>query len=142
MSGKTPKRGPREGVDAYGRTPLHYAALEAKPEQVAKLLADGFGPNAQDDNGWSPLHFAAQTDCAECIATLLRFGATPSLQDSLGNTALHRAVFSSKGKGSIISLLRQAGADAGVSPLSLAQTIGNYDVAQFFGDLAASDGAV
>ena len=148
MSGKAPKRTPREGVDAYGRTPLHYAASEARPEEVAKLLASGLNANSQDDNGWSPLHFAAQAECGECIASLLQSGATPALQDSFGNTALHRAVFSSKGNGSIISLLRQAGADArienkhGVSPLSLAQTIGNYDVVQFFSDLAASDGAV
>jgi hypothetical protein len=41
----------------------------------------------------------------------------------------------------MIVFLRQAGADPirqnhhGVSPLSLARKIGNYDVAQFFSDL-------
>jgi ankyrin repeat protein len=41
----------------------------------------------------------------------------------------------------MIHLLRQHGADPlrtnhyGVSPLSLARTIGNYDVSQFFADL-------
>lgn len=44
-------------------------------------------------------------------------------------------------EGEMIALLRRAGADPlrenhhGVSPLSLARDIGNYDVAQFFSDL-------
>jgi hypothetical protein len=41
----------------------------------------------------------------------------------------------------VIAILREAGADpsipngSGVSPVSLARTIGNYDVAVFFEDL-------
>jgi ankyrin repeat protein len=141
MTGKQPKRKPREGVDSYGRTPLHYAAADSKQEEVARLLADGANVNAQDDNGWSPLHFAAQALSSECTAELLRAGADHSLQDSFGNTALFRAVFSSRGDGTVIQLLRHAGADPfamnkhGVSAVSLARTIANHDVAQFFSDL-------
>lgn len=141
MTGKQPKRKPKEGVDSYGRTPLHYAAADSKHDEVAKLLAAGADVNAQDDNGWSPLHFSAQALSSECTAELLRAGADHSLQDSFGNTALFRAVFSSYGDGSVIQLLRQAGANSfevnkhGVSPISLARTIANHDVAQFFSDL-------
>lgn len=141
MTGKQPKRKQREGVDSYGRTPLHYAAADSKLDEVARLLALGANVNAQDDNGWSPLHFAAQAASSECTAELLCAGADPSLQDSIGNTALSRAVFSSSGDGSVIQFLRHAGADSsaknkhGVSPVSLARTITNYDVAQFFSDL-------
>jgi ankyrin repeat protein len=105
------------------------------------LLVAGADVNSQDDNGWSPLHFAAQASSPECISVLLRAGASVSLRDSSGNTALSKAVFSSRGSGAIIRLLREAGADPlatnnhGVSPVGLARTIANYDVAQFFSDL-------
>lgn len=72
---------------------------------------------------------------------LLRAGALVDAADSSGNTPLWRAVFESKGRGEVIALLRRYGADplrenaAGVSPLGLARTIGNYDVAQYFQDL-------
>lgn len=141
MAGKQPKRRAREGVDAYGRTPLHYAAADSKASDVADLLAAGADPNAQDDNGWSALHFAAQAVSAECAQALLQAGASVSLRDSFGNTALLRAVFSSRGNGSVIRVLREAGADPhasnnhGVSPVSLARTIANHDVAQFFSDI-------
>ena len=68
MTAKQPKRKQREGVDSYGRTPLHYAAADSKLDEVARLLAVGANVNAQDDNGWSPLHFAAQASSSECTA--------------------------------------------------------------------------
>jgi ankyrin repeat protein len=148
MAGKQPKRKPREGVDEYGRTPLHYAAAESRPDEVAKLVAAGADANAQDDNGWSPLHFAAQAVSSNCTAALLRAGADTSLHDSYGNTALWRAVFSSKEDGSVIRLLREAGANPlaknkhGISPTSLARTIANFDVAQYFTDIADCDDEV
>ncbi|MDP2178493.1 ankyrin repeat domain-containing protein [Methylicorpusculum sp.] len=141
MTGKQPKREPRDGFDNYGRTPLHFAAGDSLPDEVAKFIAAGVVVNVQDDNGWSALHFAAQAESLECAAELLRAEADHSLQDSFGNTALFRAVFSSRGEGSVIRLLRQAGADPfvknkhGVSPVSLARTIANYNVAQFFSDI-------
>jgi len=50
-------------------------------------------------------------------------------------------VFSSRGEGKLIVALRERGADPwlqnhyGVSPLRLARSVGNFDVAQFFKDL-------
>ena len=146
MNAKQPNRKPRIGVDQYGRTPLHYAAADSQPAEVVRLLALGANANLQDDDGWSALHFAAQAVSAECAATLLEAKANVFLQDSFGNTALFRAVFASNGNGSLIGLLRAAGADPltknkhGVSPVALARTIANYDVAQFFTDVEGPNG--
>jgi len=141
MTRKQAKRKPRLGVDEYGRTPLHYAAADGQVEEVIRLLSAGANPNAQDDNGWSSLHFAAQAVSSGVTEVLLAGGAQTELKDSFGNTALWRAVFESRGNGSVIQLLRRAGADPhaansnGGTPLSLARTIGNYNVGQFFTDL-------
>jgi uncharacterized protein len=141
MAGKQPKRKPRPGVDEYGRTPLHYAANDGDLAQVQNLISHGADPNAQDDNGWSPHHFAAQATSSAVTSALLEAGADVAVCDSNGNTSLSTAVFKSQGEGSVIQLLRSAGADPkspnnyGVTPLQLARTIANYDVAQFFSDL-------
>lgn len=143
MSNKPAERGGRD-VDEYGRTPLHYAAAEANADSVHSLLAGGADPNAQDNNGWTPLHFAAQATSVRVTQQLLEAGAEIDARDSYGNTPLSGAAFSSKGRGELILLLRGAGADCwaqnnyGVSPVSLARGIGNYDVARFFADLPAS----
>lgn len=141
MAGKKPKQSARPGLDGFGRTPLHYAASEARLDALVELLSQGLDPNAIDDNGWTPLHFAAQANSATCVSALLAAGATTSVADSNGNSPLLRAVFSSRGEGEVIRLLRAAGADplhensAGVSAVSLARMISNYPVAQFFVDV-------
>jgi uncharacterized protein len=141
MSGKRPKKKDRVGVDRLGRTPLHYAALDGDVGLIRQLLASGSNPDAADDNGWTPLHFAAQNNAAVAIAALLTAGAAVDARDAHGNTPLSTAVFNSRGSGEVIKLLRSHGADPyvrnlhGVSPLSLARTIANFDVRQFFQDL-------
>jgi ankyrin repeat protein len=53
-----------------------------------------------------------------------------------------KAVFNSRGRGDLIELLRANGADprvansSGQTPVGLARLIGNFDVAQFFADVA------
>lgn len=129
------------GTNADGRTALHYAADEGDVRLVEQLLGAGADPNAQDKNGWTPLHFAAQANAAGAVSALLRAGATTEARDTFGNTPLWRAVFSSRGRGDVIHLLRSAGADPlaqnnrGIPPVGLARNIGNFDVAQFFADL-------
>lgn len=142
MSRKHPKREPRPGVDEYGRTELHYAALDGDLVRASALLVGGADPGAADDDGWTPVHFAAQAHAPGVCEALLVAGAPVDAVDSNGNTPLFRAVFASRGRGEVIAVLRQHGADPfrananGVSPLGLARTIGNYDVAQFFADLS------
>jgi ankyrin repeat protein len=101
-------------------------------------LVAGANPNAQDDNGWTPLHFAAQAVSESVTALLLAAGADVGVKDTFGNTPLFRAVFCARGDGSVITALLEAGANpneankSGVTPLGLAETIGNYDAKQFF----------
>ncbi len=147
MSAKHPKRLERSGVDKAGRTPLHYAAADGDVPVVRRLLASGIHPAARDDDGWTPLHFAAQSSAPEVALILLDAGALIDAPDVHGNTPLLRAVFSCRGDGTMIKLLRVRGADPcvknkhGVSPVKLARTIANYDVRQFFTDLPeAADG--
>jgi len=147
VSGKNPKRLPRSGVDEYGRSPLHLAVIDGDARLVADLLASGMHTDAQDDNGWTALHFAADRSDAPIARLLLAHGAAVDIQDANGNTALSNAVFSSRGVGETILLLRQAGADInlanrhGVSPLSLARTIANFDVSRYFDDQSGANEA-
>ena len=131
-----------DGVDEYGRTPLHYAALGGLVDHLASLLhARGEDIDLPDRAGWTPLHFAASASSAACVGLLLERGAHVDPKDEHGNTPLGRAVFASKGEGDVIALFRAAGADPctpnnhGVSPLQLARTIANYPIAQHFADL-------
>jgi ankyrin repeat protein len=65
----------------------------------------------------------------EVVRALISAGASVDARDSHGNTPLFRAVFSYRGDGAVMALLRDAGADldaenaSGVAPLSLARTI-------------------
>ena len=131
----------KKKIDPEGRTELHNAVIDGSVKKVCDLLSGGADVGAQDKAGWTPLHFAAQRNAIEIAAQLIKHNAPVDSQDSYGNTPLFRAVFESHGKGEMIARLRQGGADSmkknkhGVSPVSLARTIGNYDVAQFFAGL-------
>jgi ankyrin repeat protein len=134
-------------VDKYGRTDLHYAARDGNAGRCVELIEAGADPSARDDDGWSALHFAAQANSADVVHALAFAGAEVDARDYSGNTPLFRAVFSSSGEGAVIVALRALGADPwvannhGVSPISLARKIANYDVAQFFRDLPDDNAA-
>ena len=132
----------KEDIDEYGRAELHYVVIDepvSKHEtEIMRLFNQGMDINKQDNNGWSALHFAAQNQSVVAVKSLLKYGAKTELKDSFGNTPLFRAVYCSRGDGEIITLLLKHGANPdseneyGVTPRSLASTIGNYDNAQFF----------
>jgi ankyrin repeat protein len=142
---KQPKRIDRPGVDRYGRTAMHEAALADDAGRIRELVAQGLDPGTPDDNGWTPLHIAAQAWSVSACEALLGAGAPVDAREAVGNTPLWRAVFESRGRGEVIRLLRDHGADVtitnnhGVSPVKLAHTIGNFDVRQFFADVPESD---
>src|SRR5262249_51944976 len=130
-----------DGVDAQGRTPLHYAALADDTAAIRTLLSQGADPNAADRQGFTALHLAAQQAAISAAAALLAAGARVDAVNSHGNTPLFTAVFNSRGSGELIKLLRDHGADpwhpnsTGQTPVGLARLIANYDLAQFFADL-------
>ena len=132
-------------IDRRGRTPLHYAALANDIDAVRKLLTEGTNPNAADGRGFTPLHFAAQEGALAAAGILLAAGAQVDAASSYGNTPLATAVFSSRGRGELIQLLRRHGADprhpnnSGQTQAGTARRIGNYDVAQFFADVTDPD---
>jgi uncharacterized protein len=129
-------------LDREGRSDLHYAARDGDLAVVRRLVDAGEDVNLADRRGWTPLHFAAQALSPEVAQYLLGHGAAVDPQDMHGNTPLSTATFESRGDGSVIRVLRQAGADphkpnkSGVSPLSLARSIANFNVAQFYDGLA------
>jgi ankyrin repeat protein len=141
MAGKNRDQLSHSGSDNAGRSELHHAVVDRNLERVKELVRQGMSVNLADRDGWTPLHFAAQNNDVDIARFLLDSGASVDPRDSNGNTPLFTAIFSSRGRGELIELLRQRGADAtsknkfGVSPLNLAQTIANYDVARFFADV-------
>ena len=114
------------GVDAQGRTALHYAALADDAGAVSALLTEGADPNVPDRLGFTALHLAAQEGAIPAAEILLAGGAQVDAVNSYGNTPLFTAVFNCRGRGELIQLLRHHGADprhpnsTGQTPASLA----------------------
>lgn len=120
-----------------GNTPLMEAVILGQCDLTAMLLQHGAVPNIQNPEGWTALHFAADGHFHEIASQLLQHGAIVDVEDRHGNTPLARTVFSSRGRGEMILLLLASNADrhhanrSGVTPLSLASRIANYDVLHF-----------
>ncbi|MFF1613482.1 ankyrin repeat domain-containing protein [Amycolatopsis sp. NPDC058278] len=128
-------------VDRYGRSELHYCALDGDSAQARALLAAGHDPDVGDHQGFTPLHFAAQQGNLAVAAVLLDAGAQVDPVNGYGNSPLFTAVFAYRGRGDLIELLRRHGADprqantSGQTPAGLARLIANYDVEKFFTDV-------
>ena len=127
-------------LDRDGRSALHMAAHANDADRVKKLIEAGANVDLQDKEGWTPLHMAAQQYSVDAARLLLDAGAAVELVDAHGNSPLHRATFESDGRGELIGLLREHGADPDLvnkhdqTPRGLAHLIGNYDVKQFYDD--------
>jgi len=124
--------------DEDGRTALMHAATEGLAEMVNVLIAGGASVNLVDrENGQAALHFASQGWHIEVVKKLINSNAQVDVVDKFGNSPLWRAVFESKGRGEVIKMLLDAGADKnlanlkGTSPLILSKRISNFDVAKF-----------
>ena len=126
-----------DAVDEEKRTPLFYAAKDGNLLIIDELLRAKADVNAKDQALETPLHFAAREYQLEAAQRLVEAGADPNAQDCQGNTPLWRAVFESRGRGGMITLLLSAGADKRLknrhnsSSQDLAESIGNYDVTVF-----------
>jgi ankyrin repeat protein len=127
-------------ADRLDRNDLMYAVIDRNADAVDDRLKAGDDVNHQEKAGWTALHFGARNNDSVIVQKLLGAGADHRLLDNHGNTALFRAVFSYDNGPECVSVLLAAGADPdslnnyGVSPRSLAHSIGNYDTAKFFPD--------
>jgi ankyrin repeat protein len=76
--------------DQAGRTPLHYAAVDNKLDDVNALIAAGAEIDAREDTGqYTPLMFAAQNDDnIEVVKALVEAGADVNLTNRKGETPL------------------------------------------------------
>ena len=65
-------------ADAYGQTPLMYAASSNTPDVVKLLIDHGVEVNAQSLAGWTPLMYTARdASDPEMVLVLLEGGADP-----------------------------------------------------------------
>lgn len=127
-------------MDQAGRTPLHYAALEGRVDDLQRMIADGADVGATDNALMTPLHMACQQGQVDAAAALVNAGAPVNASDAHGNGPLWRAVFAFKQGGpELVRLLLDAGADsdavnkAGSSPRDLAQRMIGPDAGALFG---------
>ena len=124
-------------TDRLGRTAMHYAAQSGQDEAIALLAGKGVSVSLADKNGETPLHSACRDYRVSSVDLLIRLGSKVDALDRFGNSPLSLAVFESRGRPDVIRRLIAAGADknlknkSGVSPLDLAETIGNYDLRPF-----------
>jgi ankyrin repeat protein len=124
-------------TDIDGGTLLMQAVVHGGVEFVNALIAAGAKLDAQDKAGYTALHLAAQEFQPDSMKALVNAGAKIDVPDRHGNTALMKAVYYSRGRGDLIKLLLQNGADKhfknkhGVSPMGLAESMEDDSAAQF-----------
>ena len=124
--------------DSGGRTLLMEAAVERDRKLMEFLIENGANVNVQDNRSWTALHFAAQNSDNEALALLLSNGGDVTKRDDNGNSIISTAVLNSKGDCAVIKLLLSYGAapkvenKKGISALSLANLISNYDLRACF----------
>lgn len=103
--------------DAYGRTPLAWAAARADLNAVSILLRFGSNPNIYEWGGWGPLHNSMLVDEPMISLSLLEGGADPNAGSRLYNeTPLYIACRPAGYKCHIANLLK-FGADPTVNLL-------------------------
>lgn len=120
--------------NAFGVTPLYFAA-GTNHVAVAKLLIEaGADTNAKSTVGQAPLAAAAALGYAEVVRLLLAHGAKVNDTDKFRLTALHEAA--AYGHTAVVKLLLTHGADVaakdvkGVTPLQLARERGHPRVVE------------
>lgn len=124
--------------DRDNRTVLFHVVIDGQAKIARILLDAGADVRLKDSYGKTPLHYAASENRKELAEELIKYDAEIDAQDLDGNTPLSDAVFYSDGSGDLIKLLLKHGADkdvlnfSGISPFTLANSISNYDLSEFF----------
>jgi len=117
-----------DAIDEFGKTALHYAAMEGQEAACKRLLEAGARWTAENDKGSSPLHLAAEVSCCSIVKTLIDAKAEVNARDGDGDTPLHLAAHAVKARtrreegdnGNLpdiatVELLLEAGADPALS---------------------------
>ncbi|WP_280316934.1 ankyrin repeat domain-containing protein [Nocardia wallacei] len=98
-------------LDEFGRSPLHYAAVDGDLAAVERLL-NTEDVNLADAEGWTPLHFAARSAAAPVVERLLDAGADIDAVTEKGMPAIYWAAVARSGDPvQTIRVLRARGAD-------------------------------
>jgi len=97
---------PRGG--SAGKTPLHFASVDAGPEMTKLLIQAGANVNVLDSSGWTPLHIAAGRGRVDIIKILLANRANPNLENDDGLLRLDLAT--KEGHKQAAAILRKASA--------------------------------
>ena len=97
-------------VDAWGLSPLHWAASRRDVASLQLLLDSGGNPNLVDIEGRAPHDHAALAGSVECVRALIANGADIMTSDVMtsdvnGKTALHRASRMNNDKDFLIPLV-------------------------------------
>lgn len=115
------------------------AIIEDDFEWFVELVKKS-GFNQADPSGFTPLMYCILHERPRMADFLLENEVDVNKQNDIGNTALFYAVFKSKDNTGLIEKLLKKGADmdiannAGVSPLSLANSMANDRVKKFMND--------
>jgi ankyrin repeat protein len=121
-----------------GLTDLHDIAARGTAAAVKESVELGADVNEPNRVGYTPLSIAASRGDVDVARALLDAGADVDSADKTGTTALAAAVLNSKGRGEMITLLLERGADPtkpnnrGQTPLELARRMTATDVARYF----------
>ena len=75
--------------DAFGRTPLAWAAWRGDEETASLLLSNGASFDKTDNLSYSPLLYAARSNQIACVELLLHAGANAQATNNGGGTMLH-----------------------------------------------------
>ncbi|KJH45924.1 ankyrin repeat protein [Dictyocaulus viviparus] len=99
-------------ADAYGLTPLHYAAMKANTLTAQALLTNGANVNPKGVKGMTPLPTACIHGSDDIVRLLLSNGADCCDMDNRKNSVYHIAAL--HGRNNTLKLLLQYGKNAHV----------------------------
>jgi ankyrin repeat protein len=120
--------------NAFGVTPLYFAAGTNHIAAAKLLVETGADTNAKSTVGQAPLAAAAALGYAEVVRLLLAHGAKVNDTDKFRLTALHEAA--GHGRTDVVKILLAHGADVaakdvkGLTPLQLARQRGHPRVVE------------
>ena len=80
-----------DSIDAWGRTPLHWAIRRSDVWAAENLLWAGANVNVQDRKHYAPIHLAAELEDVACLQLLIKHRANIAVKDAGGVEPIHRA---------------------------------------------------